>query len=64
MVNSAAECGNIEITSIKQAITFLGTDKIKQYVAIISMSALSSKSSPELFIESLVRAKMMELITK
>lgn len=64
LVNSAAECGNIEITSIKQAITYLGTDKIKQYVAIISMSALSSDSSPELFIESLVRAKMMELITK
>jgi EAL and modified HD-GYP domain-containing signal transduction protein len=64
LVNSAAECGNIEITSIKQAITYLGTDKIKQYVAIISMSALSSESSPELFIESLVRAKMMELITK
>ncbi|TWX46542.1 EAL and HDOD domain-containing protein [Colwellia hornerae] len=64
LVNSAAECGNIEITSIKQAITYLGTNKIKQYVAIISMSALSSESSPELFIESLVRAKMMELITE
>jgi EAL and modified HD-GYP domain-containing signal transduction protein len=64
LVNSAAECGNIEITSIKQAITYLGTNKIKQYVAIISMSTLSSESSPELFIESLVRAKMMELIAE
>jgi EAL and modified HD-GYP domain-containing signal transduction protein len=64
LVNSAAECGNIEITSIKQAITYLGTNKIKQYVAIISMSTLSSESPPELFVESLIRAKMMELIAE
>jgi EAL and modified HD-GYP domain-containing signal transduction protein len=64
LVNSAAECGNIEITSIKQAITYLGTNKIKQYVAIISMSTLSSDRPSELFIESLVRAKMMELIAE
>jgi len=62
VVNSASECGNIEITSIKQAITYLGANKVKQYVAIISMSALSSESPSELFKESLVRAKMMELI--
>ncbi len=64
LVNSAAECGKIEITSIKQAITYLGTNKIKQYVAIISMSTLSSDSPLELFVESLVRAKMMELIAE
>lgn len=64
LVNSASECGNIEITSIKQAITYLGTNKIKQYVAIISMSTLSSESPPELFMESLIRAKMMELISE
>lgn len=64
LVNSTSECGNIEITSIKQAITYLGTHKIKQYVAIISMSTLSSESPPELFIESLIRAKMMELLTE
>jgi len=64
LVNSAGECGNIEITSIKQAITYLGTNKIKQYVAIISMSTLSSDSPPELFVESLIRAKMMDLIAE
>ena len=64
LVNSAAECGNIEIISIKQAITYLGTNKIKQYVAIISMSTLSSDRPSELFSESLVRAKMMELIAE
>lgn len=64
LVNSAGECGNIEITSIKQAITYLGTNKIKQYVAIISMSTLSSESPPELFVESLIRAKMMELVAE
>jgi len=64
LVNNASECGNIEITSIKQAITYLGTNKIKQYVAIISMSTLSLDHPSELFIESLIRAKMMELISE
>ena len=31
LVNGTSECGVIEITSIKQAITYLGTNKIKQY---------------------------------
>jgi len=64
LVNNASECGQIEIVSIKQAITYLGTNKIKQYVAIISMSTLSSESPSELFNESLIRAKMMELISE
>jgi len=64
LVNGKSECGNIEITSIKQAITYLGTNKIKQYVAIISMSSLSSESAPELYIESLIRGKTMELISE
>lgn len=63
LVNSAGESSKIEITSIKQAITYLGTDKVKQYVAIISMSTLSSDSPTELFLESIVRAKTMEYIS-
>jgi len=62
LVNSATECANKEITSIKQAITYLGADKVKQYIAIISMSTLSSDSPSELFNESIIRAKVMELI--
>jgi len=64
LVNGTSECGIIKITSIKQAITYLGTNKIKQYVAIISMSTLSSQSPLEVFIESLVRGKMMEFIAE
>ncbi len=63
LVNNASESANVEITSIKQAITYLGTDKIKQYVAIISMSTLSSDSPNELLLESIVRAKTMEYIS-
>jgi len=63
LVNGKSECGNIEITSIKQAITYLGTNKIKQYVAIISMSTLSSENPPELFTESIIRGKTMELMS-
>tara|TARA_R110002124_G_scaffold207627_1_gene374084 strand:+ start:12094 stop:13305 length:1212 start_codon:yes stop_codon:yes gene_type:complete len=60
LVNSA---GTVEITSVKQAVSFLGLEKIKQYVAIISMSQLSSDSPNELFAESLVRAKTMESLS-
>jgi EAL and modified HD-GYP domain-containing signal transduction protein len=62
LVNNATECANKEITSIKQAITYLGADKVKQYIAIISMSTLSSESPSELFNESIIRAKTMELL--
>jgi len=64
LVNSASESGSIKITSIKQAVVYLGTSKIKQYVAIISMSTLSSESPSELFKESLARAKMMEILAE
>ena len=60
LVNSA---GTVELTSVKQAVSFLGLEKIKQYVAIISMSQLSSDSPNELFAESLVRAKTMESLS-
>ena len=60
LVNSA---GTVDITSVKQATSFLGLEKIKQYVAIISMSQLSSDSPSELFAESLVRAKTMESLS-
>ena len=63
LVNSAGCNAAVEITSIKQAVSFLGLEKIKQYVSIISMSQLSSDSPNELFIESLIRAKAMENIS-
>lgn len=63
LVNLEAEQGRVEITSIKQAITFLGSEKIKQFIAIIAMSNLSSDCTSELLTESLVRGKMMEHIS-
>lgn len=63
LVNISSEANRVEITSVKQAVTFLGTDKIKQYVAIIAMTNLSCDSAGELLTESLIRAKMMELIS-
>jgi len=63
LVNLETEINRVEITSIKQAITFLGTEKIKQFIAIIGMSNLSSDSNSELLIESLIRGKMMEFIS-
>jgi EAL and modified HD-GYP domain-containing signal transduction protein len=62
LVNLEAERNRVEITSIKQAVTFLGSEKIKQFVAIIAMSNLSSDCTSELLTGSLVRGKMMEHI--
>lgn len=64
LVNMETEISRIEITSIKQAVTFLGSEKIKQFVAIIAMSNLSADSANELLTESLVRGKMMECIAQ
>jgi len=63
LVNLQSEPNRVEITSIKQAVTFLGADKIKQFIAVIAMSNLSSDCIGELLTSSLVRAKMMEYIT-
>ena len=64
LVNVEAEKNRVEITSIKQAVIFLGADKIKQFIAIIAMSKLSSDSTNELLKESLIRGKMMEYLSK
>lgn len=63
LVNLESEQNRIEITSIKQAVVFLGADKIKQFIAIITMSNLSSDSASELLLESLLRGKMMEFLS-
>jgi EAL and modified HD-GYP domain-containing signal transduction protein len=63
LVNSESEPTRVDITSIKQAVTFLGADKIKQFIAVVAMSNLSSDCVGELLTNSLVRAKMMEYIT-
>jgi len=63
LVNLETEENRVEISSIKQAVTFLGIDKIKQFTAIITMSNLSSDCNNELLRESLVRGKMMEYIS-
>jgi len=63
LVNVESEQNRVEITSIKQAVTFLGSEKVKQFIAIIAMSNLSSDCTNELLIESLVRGKMMEYIS-
>jgi len=63
LVNLQSEGQRVKITSIKQAVTFLGADKIKQFIAIVALSNLSSDCTNELLKESLVRGKMMEYIS-
>jgi len=63
LVNLSTESDRQEITSIKQAVTFLGTEKVKHFIGIIAMSNLSSDCANEVLKESLVRAKMMEYLS-
>ncbi|NQZ22563.1 MAG: HDOD domain-containing protein [Colwellia sp.] len=62
LVNLETEQNRVAVTSIKQAVIFLGSKKIKQFIAIIAMSNISSDCTNELLTESLVRGKMMEYI--
>jgi len=63
LVNLSTESDRQEITSIKQAVTFLGTEKVKHFIGIVAMSNLSSDCANEVLKESLVRAKMMEYLS-
>ena len=64
LVNLEVEINRVEITSIRQAVTFLGSEKIKQFIAVIAMSNLSTDGASELLTESLVRGKMMEYLSQ
>jgi EAL and modified HD-GYP domain-containing signal transduction protein len=64
LVNLEAENQQVEITSMEQAVVLLGSEKIKQFIAIIAMSNLSSDCTNELLTESLLRGKMMEYLSR
>jgi EAL and modified HD-GYP domain-containing signal transduction protein len=64
LVNMETEKNRVEITCIKQAVTFLGSEKIKQFIAIIAMSNISADGANELLTKSLLRGKMMECIAQ
>lgn len=63
LVNLDFDKSKVEITSIKQAIAYLGEYKVRQFIGIVAMSKLASSTTNELLLESLIRAKTMESIS-
>jgi c-di-GMP-related signal transduction protein len=51
-----------EITSIRQALTLVGIREIKKWIALTAISDLAADKPEELVVNSLVRAKFLELL--
>jgi len=63
LVNSALFQQRREITSIRQALTFLGINKIRSWVHLLSLSKLENKPA-DLFTTTLVRARFGQLLAE
>lgn len=63
LVNSALFQQRREITSIRQALTFLGINKIRSWVHLLSLSKLENKPT-DLFTTTLVRARFGQLLAE
>jgi len=63
VINSAAYGFSKQVDSLKQALTMLGLTNIKNWVSLLMFSAIDDKPQ-ELFKNSMIRAKMCELLGK
>ena len=64
MVNNVATGVRVEITSLKQAATYLGEEKLKQFVSILVLSKLSAEHPDEISKHALITAKLMDAIVQ
>jgi EAL and modified HD-GYP domain-containing signal transduction protein len=63
MVNNVSTGSNIEIECLKQAATYLGEEKLRQLIAILALSNLTSHKADEICKQSLITAKMMQSLS-
>jgi len=63
IINSAAFKTSKKVESLKQAISILGLNNLRNWVSLITFSGIKDKPS-ELFRTAMVRAKMCELLAK
>ena len=63
VVNSAAFGIQNKVTSIKQALNFLGENGIRKWASILLMAGLGKDKPQEQVVSSLVRAKFCELLS-
>jgi EAL and modified HD-GYP domain-containing signal transduction protein len=64
LVNSAYMAPKYKITSISHALTYLGTRELHQWISVLMMGIIKSKENSELVKMSLIRGKLMALITE
>ncbi|PKI16231.1 EAL and HDOD domain-containing protein [Colwellia sp. 12G3] len=63
MVNNVSTGTNIEVVCLKQAATYLGEEKLRQLIAILALSNLTSDKADEVCKQSLITAKMMQSLS-
>lgn len=64
MVNNVSTGTKVAITSIKQAASYIGEDKLKQFVSILALSKLTTEKGSEASRQALVTGKLMAAIAK
>ena len=63
MVNNVSANATVEITSLKQASTYLGEEKLRQFISILALSTLTTEHNSELSRQALITAKLMASIS-
>lgn len=61
LVNSAYMAPKYKIKSITQALTYLGTRELHQWISMLMMSGIKNEENSELVVMSLIRGKLMAL---
>lgn len=61
-INSAAHGLAAKISSIKQAVTMLGNEKLSKFVTIVLLKGLGQDKPAELVVTALIRGRFAELI--
>jgi EAL and modified HD-GYP domain-containing signal transduction protein len=64
MVNNVSTGVKVKITSLKQAATYLGDEKLRQFVSILALSNLTSDCADEVCKQALITAKMMLALSR
>jgi len=64
MVNNVSTGTRVELTSIRQAATYLGEEKLKRFVSILALSKLSAEHTDEAAKQALIIGKLMHEIAQ
>lgn len=64
LVNSAYMAPKHRITSIAQALTFIGTRELHQWISMLMLNSVEDRENAELIKMSLIRGKLMALIAR